>query len=43
MTVLKNLDRFHLVMDTIDRLPQTGDYRTGKEDHGTTVTNNCHE
>jgi xylulose-5-phosphate/fructose-6-phosphate phosphoketolase len=25
MTVLHELERFHLVMDTIDRLPQTGD------------------
>ena len=25
MTVLNDIDRFHLVMDTIDRLPQTGD------------------
>lgn len=25
MTVLNDLDRFHLVMDTIDRLPQTAD------------------
>jgi XFP-like protein len=25
MTVLNDLDRFHLVMGTIDRLPQTGD------------------
>jgi xylulose-5-phosphate/fructose-6-phosphate phosphoketolase len=25
MTVLNELDRFHLVMDTIDRLPKTGD------------------
>jgi xylulose-5-phosphate/fructose-6-phosphate phosphoketolase len=25
MTVLNELDRFHLVMDTIDRLPRTGD------------------
>ena len=24
MTVLNELDRFHLVMDTVDRLPQTG-------------------
>ena len=24
MTVLNDIDRFHLVMDTIDRLPQTG-------------------
>ena len=24
-TVLNDLDRFHLVMDTIDRLPRTGD------------------
>ena len=25
MTVLNELDRFHLVMDAIDHLPQTGD------------------
>jgi xylulose-5-phosphate/fructose-6-phosphate phosphoketolase len=25
MTVLNDLDRFHLVMDTIDRVPETGD------------------
>ena len=25
MTVLNDLDRFHLVMDAIDRLPQTSD------------------
>ena len=25
MTVLNDLDRFHLVMDTIDRVPQTGE------------------
>jgi len=25
MTVLNEIDRFHLVMDTIDRVPQTGD------------------
>jgi xylulose-5-phosphate/fructose-6-phosphate phosphoketolase len=25
MTVLNDLDRFHLAMDTIDRLPQTGE------------------
>ena len=25
MTVLNDLDRFHLVMDTIDRVPKTGD------------------
>jgi xylulose-5-phosphate/fructose-6-phosphate phosphoketolase len=28
MTVLNDLDRFHLVMDTIDRVPQTGDKGT---------------
>jgi len=25
MTVLNDLDRFHMAMDAIDRLPQTGD------------------
>jgi xylulose-5-phosphate/fructose-6-phosphate phosphoketolase len=25
MTVLNDLDRFHLVIDTLDRLPQIGD------------------
>jgi xylulose-5-phosphate/fructose-6-phosphate phosphoketolase len=25
MTVLNDLDRFHLVMDTVDRVPQTAD------------------
>ena len=25
MTVLNDLDRFHLLMDTVDRFPQTGD------------------
>jgi xylulose-5-phosphate/fructose-6-phosphate phosphoketolase len=25
MTVLNDLDRFHLVIDTVNRLPQTGD------------------
>jgi xylulose-5-phosphate/fructose-6-phosphate phosphoketolase len=25
MTVLNDLDRFHLVMDSVDRLPQIGD------------------
>jgi xylulose-5-phosphate/fructose-6-phosphate phosphoketolase len=25
MTVLNELDRFHLVMDAVDRLPQTGE------------------
>src|SRR5450830_177705 len=25
LTVMNDLDRFHLVMDTVDRLPQTGD------------------
>ena len=28
MAVLNDLDRFHLMMDTIDRLPQTGDRGT---------------
>jgi xylulose-5-phosphate/fructose-6-phosphate phosphoketolase len=25
MTVLNDMDRFHLVMDTVDRLPRSGD------------------
>jgi xylulose-5-phosphate/fructose-6-phosphate phosphoketolase len=25
MTVLNDLDRFHLVMDVVDRVPQTGE------------------
>ncbi len=29
MTVLNDMDRFHLVMDAIDRLPQTGDEGAG--------------
>ena len=32
MTVLNDLDRFHLVMDTIDRLPQTGAAGTALKD-----------
>ncbi len=28
MTVLNDLDRFHLAMDAIDRLPQAGDKGT---------------
>ena len=32
MTVLNDLDRFHLVMDAIDRLPQTG--AAGRQLHG---------
>ena len=31
MTVLNDLDRFHLLMDAIDRLPQTGDKRQLKD------------
>ena len=29
MTVLDDLDRFHLVMDAVDRLPQTGEHGMG--------------
>ena len=28
MTVLNDLDRFHLVMDVVDRVPKTGDKGT---------------
>ncbi len=33
MTVLNDLDRFHLVMDTVDRLPQTGEKGRALKQH----------
>jgi xylulose-5-phosphate/fructose-6-phosphate phosphoketolase len=33
MTVLNDLDRYHLVMDAIDRLPQTGEQGLGLKQH----------
>lgn len=41
MTVLNELDRLHLVMDAIDRLPQTADRSTTLKRTSTRMARTC--